>query len=112
MIKSLLQFRCDIYHLTESGKDVGYGLPAETEYEYPIQPDKSGASCYYYIVQNSTLQSAPNKELTLYYKVIFGPDEDIRFNDKITIGGIPFILDLPEKKLSSHIEVLAKKQVR
>ena len=45
--ENLLDHKCDIYHLNESEKAVGYGLPDSQSFGYPDKPDEESVPCHF-----------------------------------------------------------------
>jgi hypothetical protein len=101
-----LPYQIDIYHLATQTASKNYGLPSDIKLIYPSVPDLTNISCYYYILENVTEELAMEK-ITLRYKMIFSINTDIRENDQVIINGEKFRLWKPDKKLNSHIEVVA-----
>lgn len=84
-IDTLLNHTCDIYHITDDAKSLGYGLPDNPEYSYLVVPDEVAVPCHFGIRGSnlSIVQGEPAIELTAKVKLTFLPNVDIRLHDKI-----------------------------
>lgn len=83
-LENLLDQKCDIYHLKESEKSVGYGLPGSQSFVYPDKPDVSNVICHFGIesLDTGTEQQQPQNILHERIKLTLPSGTDIRINDK------------------------------
>ena len=105
--RSLLTDKCDIYHLQERTNSPGYGLPGESEFEYPETPDLIEVPCKFTEKGQSITQGEPGAEIIYTLGVSFLSDVDVRLNDKLVWNGMELKTQIPRKIKNHHIEVTA-----
>ncbi|MBP2635551.1 MAG: hypothetical protein H6Q72_1458 [Firmicutes bacterium] len=103
--RSMLTDKCNIYHLRESNSSPGYGLPGESEYCYPDEPDAVDVPCKFTEKNQSIIQGEPGAEIIHNFGVNLMPSADVRLNDKLVWNGMEFKAQIPQKIKNHHIEV-------
>lgn len=112
-IENLLDHKCDIYHLKESAKSVGYGLPGSQSFGYPDKPDLSNVICHFGIesLDAETEQKNPQNILHERVKLTLPSGTDIRINDRIVecSTGLEYTAEKPRNIRDHHIFVYIKR---
>lgn len=110
MFDDFFNHKCDIYHLTSSNGDIGYGFEdQDVKYEYLNLPDIKKQRCHFHTKAFSMnmQQSEPFNTLTMARKLSFPIGTDIRINDKVVDcdSGIAYTAQLPTTIQNHHIVV-------
>lgn len=106
---NLLTDRCDIFHLVESKETAAYGVPGETDYEYPALPDLQAVPCLFAKESLQVSKDEPGVKIIQSFLVHFFIGTDARFNDKVIFNGYVYRLEVPRNIRNHHIEVRAVK---
>lgn len=106
--ESMLNHRCDIYHLRATADEsLGYGLGAE-EYGYDEIPDIAGVPCHFATNGSLTItQAEPQAVLSASIKLSLPIGTDVRKNDKIVdcADGIEYTAGIPRQVRNHHLIV-------
>ncbi|MFD0825851.1 DUF3599 family protein [Neobacillus sp. M.A.Huq-85] len=105
--ENLLTDRCSVYHLIKEQETSSYGVPGETKYEYPANPDLLDIPCLFGKSSQKIYNSEPGVVFIETFLVHFFIGTDVRFNDKVIFNGTTYRLDVPRNIRSHHIEVTA-----
>ena len=119
--QSMLNHKCDVYHIRNENTSPGYGLPASPSFEYGETPDLTDVPCHFNIkgsagsrniVQTPPL-SAPNANYQAKIKLVLPLGTDIRLNDKIVdkSDGCEYTADKPIPIRSHHMFVMLRRTV-
>ncbi len=112
--EDFLNHKCDIYHISKQGSDIGYGLTDDESFSYPDEPDLEDINCHFMIKAGSyvIVQNEPVNNYDARIKIAFPSGTDIRVNDKIVSKetGFSYIAELPRMiKHTHHIVVYANR---
>ena len=113
--EDFLNHKCDIYHLTKSQTDLGFGIIDEESFSYPDSPDHADVSCHFSVKTGKyvIVQNEPVNNYDARVKIAFPIGTDIRVNDKIISHetGFSYIAELPrEIKNAHHMIVYANRE--
>lgn len=112
-LEKLLDHYCDIYHIKEEQRSVGFGLPNSPCFYYDEEPDISKQSCHFGVhSQNiSVTQTAPVNIMEAKIKLTLPIGTDVRINDKIVdcMTGLEYTAEQPINVRNHHIFVYIKK---
>lgn len=112
-INDLFNHKCSIYHLRETTTSPGFGLPGQTTYSYPTDPDLSGVPCHFNVGASTQLEQESPFNLYLYTgKLNLPAGTDIRVNDKIVNEetGLSFTAQVPQSIRDHHITVVIQRK--
>jgi len=111
MISDYFNDLCDIYHVTETAVNVGYGIPSSSVMDWPESPDETDVSCHFH-VKNGTMQldqQDPYTELDGMIKLSLPYGTDIRKNDIVVSktsesieSGLKFRASVPRTICGKH----------
>lgn len=112
-IEDFFDHECDIYHLTGSAQKRKYGLPDNTVYSYPKQPDISGQPCHFSVKSGnvSIIQQEPEKEMEAILKLTLPTGTDVRAGDRIVDcgTGYEYEAEVPRNIRDHHIAVKVRR---
>lgn len=113
-LENLLNHTCNIYHLLESEKSPGFGLPSSPTFSYPETPDICEQICHFGVgnSQNaSIIQTAPANLMEAKFKLTLPVGTDVRQGDKIVdcTTGLEYTAEQPVNVRGHHIFVYVKK---
>jgi len=107
--ETLLDHKCDIYHMQKTSKSPGYNLPPSPSFSYPETPDISAVPCHFSTKSGVTvIQAEPQAKYDAKIKLVLPSGTDIRLNDKIVDGntGYEYTAEIPRGVREHHIAVL------
>lgn len=112
-IESFFDHRCDIYHLIEDSKSIGYALPASPAFSYHETPDEANVSCHFGVKSFSYTiqQNQPANEYDAKIKLTLPIGTDIRRNDKVVelSTGLEYTAEQPRNVRGHHLFVFLKR---
>ena len=101
-----LNHTCDIYHIQETTRELGYGLTEDPVFSYPENPSIAGVKCHFHIRSGSyqISQDVPINDYAARVKLSLPAGTDIRVNDRIVSGqtGFSYIAELPRVIHNDH----------
>ncbi len=110
--RKLLTHRCTMYHLREKQDPPVYGVEQPITYAYGEMPDAIDVPSYWYRQTLNVQQTGidqPGNNFVELFTVQFGPEADVRANDKVIWNGIKFKFHIPELIKNHHWEVTAER---
>lgn len=112
-LESLLNHKCDIYHVREGERSPGYGLPASPSFSYPEEPDITEQECHFGVRSASitVTQTAPANVMDAKIKLTLPIGTDVRLNDKIVdcTTGLEYTAEQPINVRGHHLFAYIKK---
>lgn len=113
-LENLLNHTCNIYHLLESEKSPGFGLPSSPAFSYPEAPDICEQICHFGVgtAQNtSIIQTAPASLMETKIKLTLPVGTIVQQGDKIVdcTTGLEYTAEQPVNVRGHHIFVYIKK---
>lgn len=112
--ESMLNHKCDIYHLQKSRVSPGYGLPSSPSFSYPETPDIEDQRCHFCIKSGTRMiiQNTPQAEYKAQIKLILPIGTDIKLNDKIVDKdtGYEYTADIPIRVQNHHLFVMISRK--
>jgi len=105
---SLLNHKCDIYHIIRIDKSPGFGLAESPAFEYAKTPDVSEEPCHFGHFGASTVfpitQNEPQAVMDAQVKLALPMGADIRLNDKVVDcdTGLEYTAGHPRKVREHH----------
>ncbi len=112
-LEALLDHTCDIYHILQSPRERGYGLPNEVGHSYPEVPDEENIPCHFGAKEQPQItQGVPGNEITLEVKLTLPINADIRLNDKVVHRetGIVYYAQVPRNIRDHHKTVIVRRK--
>lgn len=111
---SMLNHKCDVYHILQSNASPGYGLPSSPSFSYPDEPDIADLACHFCVKSGTRLvvQLTPQAEYQAKIKLVVPIGSDIRLNDKITDKqtGYEYTADIPVQIRNHHLYVMVSRK--
>lgn len=110
--EDLLDGKCDIYHLTKTVVNMGYGITTE-KYGYANVPDQKSVKCHFNVDSNENMEQTDVANEYLYTGKLQLPlGVDIRVNDKIVdcSNGLEFYAEIPRIIRNHHIVVTVQRK--
>uniref|UniRef100_A0AAU8AZW8 Element PBSX protein xkdH n=1 Tax=Dulem virus 37 TaxID=3145755 RepID=A0AAU8AZW8_9CAUD len=112
--ESMLNHKCDVYHIQKSEASPGYGLAASPAFSYPDEPDIADLQCHFGVKSGTRLvvQLTPQAEYQAKIKLVVPLGTDIRLNDKIVDKqtGYEYTADIPVQVRSHHLFVMLSRK--
>ena len=103
---SLLNHKCDVYHIRKNDESPGFGLPTSPKFSYSDEPDISKVTCHFNVKSGnrSVIQVEPQANYTAKIKLVYPLDVDIRLNDKIinVDTGYEYTAEIPQTIRNHH----------
>lgn len=113
MIEDFFDHKCNIYHITGTDSELGYGLPTVKNFEYPARPDIEGQACHFGVKSSgiALVQTDPVRNLEGKTKLTLPAGTDIRINDLIedVESGLKYIAEKPTNIRGHHMTVLIQR---
>lgn len=107
-IESLLDHKCDIYHLYKEEVKGTYGQPNKIKEYYKEVPDIIDSNCHFSVGRDniSITQSEPQNELSRTFSITLPLGTDIRINDRIIdkFNGLMYKVSIPRKIRNHHMK--------
>jgi len=106
---SMLDHKCDIYHVRKTDMSPGYGLPSSPVFSYPDTPDLAAIPCHFITKSGVTvIQTDPQAKYEAKIKLALPAGTDIRLNDQIVDcdSGYKYTAEIPRKIRRHHLTVL------
>lgn len=115
MFEDFLNHKCNIFHLIEVEKEVGYGIQTEVVREPEKEPSLTDIPCHFHIAQSNFLQivqEEPYSRVSGETKLSLPIDTDIRKNDIVQDcdTGLFYRADLPKRVRNHHIIVTVRRE--
>lgn len=114
MIEDFFDHTCDIYHLTQTEEDAGYGLGGKPVFGYPDAPDIENIRCHFAVKYQTlvTIQREPQQDLDARIKLTLPAGTDIRVNDKVVsrVTGYEYRVEIPRNIRDHHVYAYIKRQ--
>lgn len=114
MIEDFYNDLCDIFHICEEKKSLGYNLPSSPAHSYPAEPDIASLPCHFSVKSQSVSveQQEPQAVMTARIKLILPAGTDVRLNDRIInkSTGYEYTAELPQNIHGHHIYVYVKRR--
>lgn len=111
-IESLLDGKCDIYHMQKKDKGMGYGIKTHA-FNYPKEPDEKNVDCHFNVNASANLtQTEAGNEYISIGKLQLPIGTDIRVNDKVVdrSNGLIYTAELPRNIREHHIAVTIQRK--
>jgi len=112
--ESMLNHRCDVYHIRRADESPGYGLPSSPSFSYPAEPDIKGLACHFGVKggARAIAQNEPQADYQAKIKLTAPPGADIRLNDLIVDAGsgYEYTADIPVRIRDHHIYVMVSRR--
>lgn len=111
-IDSLFDHACDIYHMTEKSRSLGYGI-RDGEFLYPDKPDEEDVPCHFNASPAGSLQQTESaNEYIFTGKLQLPAGTDIRVNDKIVDkgNGLVYYAEIPKNIRDHHMVVMIQRK--
>lgn len=111
-IENLFDHKCDIYHLTELPRSLGYGIE-DSDYVYPDMPDAENVSCHFNVNPSGNLEQTESANEYIYTgKLQLPAGTDIRINDKIVDrgNGLVYTAEIPKNIRNHHMVVTIQRK--
>jgi len=113
-LEMLLDHKCDIYHVTNNGTTIGYGLPDSPSFMYNDIPDISKKECHFCNKGSglTLIQMEPQTEINGRIKLVLPLDTDVRVNDKVVNcdNGMAYRAELPKNIRNHHTAVYINRE--
>lgn len=115
MIEDFFDHKCNIFHLTTTSSNPGYGLPAGSlkNHNYGTKPDLANVMCHFGVKSSSItiVQGVPENDMDARIKLTLPTGTDIRLNDKIVslVTGLEYTAEQPRNIRDHHIIVYIKR---
>ena len=111
---SMLEGRCDIYHLIEEVEKPHPALNGSPVFTYPQRADISGVACHFCVRDKraAILETGPRVEYDADIELELPPDTDIRINDKVVDlrSGIEYTAGMPRDHFGHHVSVRLRRR--
>jgi hypothetical protein len=111
--ESMLNHKCDVYHIKRADASPGYGLPTSPSFSYPETPDISGLPCHFNVKSGSrvVVQMEPQANYEAKIKLNLPLGADIRLNDKIIDASTAYeyTAEIPITIQAHHMYVMLKR---
>ncbi len=111
-IENLFDHMCDIYHMVESSRELGYGIE-DDGFDYPEKPDLKDVNCHFNVSYNESLQQTESaNEYICTGKLQLPTGTDIRINDKIVDkgNGLVYTAEIPKNIRDHHMVVTIQRK--
>lgn len=112
MIEDFFDHTCDIFHVIESQRSPGYGLPGTADFSYPDTPDIVECACHFHVSDSMAMaQAQPQTDYSGKIKVGFPAGTEVRINDVVRHreSGLSYRLELPKNIRGHHIIAYAQR---
>lgn len=113
---SMLNHKCDIYHIVKTDTSPGYGLPSSPAFSYSDLPDEAKVCCHFHVKSGTTVglrvkQGEPYANLSGMTKLSLPLGTDVRINDKIVHidTGIEYTAESPVPIRNHHVVVMLRR---
>lgn len=113
---TMLNHKCDVYHIKREDKSPGYGLPSSPSFSYSGTPDIVDLACHFNTKNGGVsallvTQSEPMANLEGKIKLVLPLGTDIRLNDKIVNkqNGYEYTAEVPVQVRNHHLYVMVKR---
>ena len=104
--ETMLNHKCDVYHIQKADVSPGYNLPGSPLFSYPETPDIEGLACHFGVKSGTRIivQQEPQADYQAKVKLVVSYNADIRLNDKIVDvdTGYEYTAELPVKIRDHH----------
>jgi len=111
---TMLNHKCDIYHMRRKDTSPGYGLPSSPTFSYEDTPDLSEITCHFGIKSETIaiVQKEPQTNYEAKIKLTLPIGTDIRLNDKVinTETGYEYTAGMSRNIRDHHIIVYLRRQ--
>lgn len=107
--ETMLNHKCDVYHMLREDTSPGYNLPSSPTFSYPTAPDIADLQCHFAVGGTRTVvQGEPQANYQASIKLVVPIGTDIRLNDKIIekSSGYEYTADIPVQVREHHIFVM------
>ena len=106
-ITDFFDHKCDIYHVVNTEKSPGFGLPAAPAFSYPDAPDLAGVPCHFGVrsLSLSFFRDRPYTDMTGGDKIGLPAGTDLRLNDRVVdlATGVVYTAGVPRDIRGHHI---------
>lgn len=112
--ESMLNHKCDVYHILRDDTSPGYGLPSSPSFSYPDEPDITDLQCHFCIKSGTrtVIQNEPQASYQASVKLVTLFGTDLRLNDKIIdkSTGYEYTADIPVQVQNHHVFVMLSRK--
>ncbi|MDR1408850.1 MAG: YqbH/XkdH family protein [Oscillospiraceae bacterium] len=114
-LETLLDHKCNIYHIVETQTSPGYGLATSASFSYPENPDLQQVPCHFAVrsadAGATLIQHEPQNDLTWRTKLVLPLGTDIRRNDKVVSldTGLEYTAEQPRNIRNHHLFVYVQR---
>ncbi len=112
--ESMLNHKCDVYHMLRSDESPGYGLPSSPSFSYPAKPDIVDQTCHFSVKSGTrtVVQNEPQADYQASIKLVVPLGTDLRLNDKIVdkATGYEYTADIPVQVRNHHVFVMLSRK--
>jgi hypothetical protein len=111
--ETMLNHKCDVYHIHRADASPGYNLPSSPSFSYPDDPDLVGLTCHFGVKSGTqvVVQHEPQANYEAKVKLTVPLGTDIRLNDKIvnTETGYEYTAEVPVRIRQHHMFVMIRR---
>lgn len=109
-IEDFLDHKCDIYHVTNSNINLGYGIKYIEKYIYGEKPDLEDVDCHFSVKNDGIVlvQELPQTNIEGKLKLTVDINTDVRVNDRVVSkeSGLRYRVGVPRNIRNHHIAVM------
>lgn len=112
--ETMLNHKCDVYHMQRDDMSPGYGLPSSPSFSYPDTPDIADLQCHFSVKTGTrvVVQNEPQADYQAQIKLVVPLGTDIRLNDKVVdkSSGYEYTTDIPVQVRAHHLFVMLSRK--
>lgn len=112
--ETMLNHKCDVYHMQRDDMSPGHGLPSSPSFSYPDTPDIVDLQCHFSVKTGTrvVVQNEPQADYQAQIKLVVPLGTDIRLNDKVVdkSSGYEYTADIPVQVRTHHLFVMLSRK--